>query len=301
MVDDEQDRHLPSLPPVGAEVFEEHRPRLFSLAYRMLGSAHDAQDVVQTAWLRWSAAADVRDPAAFLTTVVTRLCLDELGSARHRRETYVGPWLPEPVHTRDLGPLETAEQREQVTLAALLLLERLSPQERAVCVLRDAFDYPYADIAEILALTEPHCRQLHRRGRARLAEDAPPRFDVAPDAHVELGAKLFAAAVAGDLPALEAALAQDVVLLSDGGGVARAAQRPIRTAAKVGRFLVGISAKAMAAGEVSADIADLNGTPALLVRENGVLTTVAFFETDGVQAHRLLLVVNPQKLAAVTS
>ena len=283
------------------DVFESNRPRLFSLAYRMLGSAHDAQDVLQTAWLRWSAATEVRDAAAFLTTVVTRLCLDELGSARHRRESYAGPWLPEPVPTADLGPLETAEQREQVTLAALLLLERLSPQERAVCVLRDAFDYPYRDIAEILQRTEAHCRQLHRRARARLAEDAPPRFVVPPHAHVELGARLFAAAVAGDLAALEAALAEDVVLVSDGGGLAQAARRPITTADKVGRFLVGISAKATAAGEVGGEVADLNGGPALLVRESGVVTMAAFFESDGVRVHRLLLVVNPEKLAAVTS
>src|SRR4051794_10047221 len=193
----------------------------------MLGSAHDAEDVVQTAWLRWSVAQDVREPGAFLTTVVTRLCLDELGSARKRREAYVGPWLPEPVPTADLGPLETVEQREQVSLGALVLLERLSPQERAVCVLRDGFDYPYRDLAQVLGLTEAHCRQLHRRARARMSEDAPPRRPVDPPAHVELGAPLFAAALDGDLAGLEALLSEDAGLGADGGGGDSAAPRPV--------------------------------------------------------------------------
>ena len=283
------------------DVFEEHRPRLFSLAYRMLGSAQDAEDVVQTAWLRWSQTSDVRDPAGFLATVTTRLCLDELTSARARRETYVGPWLPEPVATSELGPVETAEQRESVTMSALVLLERLRPAERAVCVLRDAFGYPYKDIAEIVRLTEPNCRQVHRRARARLAEDAPPRFSVAPDVHVELGARLFAAALEGDLAALEALLAEDVVLVSDGGGLASAARRPITTRDKVARFVIGISAKVSAP---SASVEDLNGSPALLLREEGRLTSVVFLESDGVRVSRLSFVVNPEKLrrlAAVTS
>jgi RNA polymerase sigma-70 factor (ECF subfamily) len=287
------------------EVFEAHRQRLFSLAYRMLGSAADAEDVVQTAWLRWSSSRDVRDPAAFLTTVVARLCLDELGSARARRETYVGPWLPEPVPTSELGPLETAEQRESVSLAALTLLERLTPAERAVTVLRDAFDYPYADIAAVVGLTEANCRQLYRRARGRLAEDAPPRFDVAPTAHLELGARLFAAAAVGDLTSLEQALAADVVLVSDGGGLASAARRPVVSRNNVARFLVGIAAKAAETGPVDASVADLNGVPAMLINVAGELSSVVFAETDGALVHRLLIVVNPEKLArlaaAVTS
>ena len=284
-------------------MFEEHRQRLFSLAYRMLGSAHDAEDVVQTAWLRWTAAQDVRDPAAFLTTVVTRLCLDEIGSARKRRETYVGPWLPEPVPTADLGPLETVEQREQVTFGALLLLERLSPQERAVCVLRDGFDYPYRDLAQVLGLTEPHCRQLHRRARQRLDQDAPRRRPVDPAVHVELGARLFAAALDGDLAALEALLADDAVLVSDGGGLASAARRPVTSRSKVARFVLGVTGK-LDAATLTASVEDLNGAPALLVREAGRLSSVSFVETDGARIQRLLFVVNPVKLTripAVTS
>jgi RNA polymerase sigma factor (sigma-70 family) len=288
---------VPSLPDVD-EVFEQHRQRLFSLAYRMLGSAHDAEDVLQSAWLRWSGATDVRDPGAFLTTVVTRLCLDELGSARKRREAYVGPWLPEPVPTADLGPLETAEQREQVTLGALVLLERLSPQERAVCVLRDAFDYPYGDLAQVLGLTEPHCRQLHRRARQRLAADAPRRRPVDPALHVELGARLFAAALDGDLPALEALLADDAVLVSDGGGLASAARRPVLSRSKVARFVLGVTGK-LDAATLSAAVEDLNGAPALVVREAGRLSSVSFLETDGERIQRLLFVVNPEKLTRV--
>jgi len=281
-------------------VFEQHRQRLFSLAYRMLGSAHDAEDVVQTAWLRWSTAQDVRDPAAFLTTVVTRLCLDELTSARKRREAYAGPWLPEPVPTADLGPLETAEQREQVSLGALVLLERLSPQERAVCVLRDAFDYPYRDLAQVLGLSEPHCRQLHRRARQRLVDDAPRPRPVDAAVHVELGARLFAAALDGDLAALEALLADDVTLVSDGGGVASAARRPIRTRDKVARFVLGVTGK-LDAATLSAAVEDVNGEPAMVVREAGRISSVVFLETDGERVQRLLFVVNPEKLARVTS
>jgi RNA polymerase sigma-70 factor (TIGR02957 family) len=285
------------------DVFEEQRPRLFSLAYRMLGSAVDAEDVVQDAWLRWAQASDVREPAGFLTTVVTRLCLDVLKSARVRRETYVGPWLPEPVLTTELGPLETVEQREQVSLGALTLLERLTPAERAVCVLRDAFSYPYGEIAAVVGLGEAYCRQLHRRARARLAQDAPPRFDVPAEKHLELGAAVFAAAMAGDVGALEALLAQDVVLVSDGGGQASAARRPVVSRDHVARFLVGICAKT--AGPIEGDIADLNGAPALLGRVSGELTTVVVAESDGAQVRRLLLVVNPEKLerlaAAVTT
>ena len=281
-------------------MFEQHRQRLFSLAYRMLGSAHDAEDVVQTAWLRWSAAEDVRDPPAFLTTVVTRLCLDELGSARKRREAYVGPWLPEPVPTADLGPLETVEQREQVSLGAMVLLERLSPQERAVCVLRDGFDYPYRDLAQVLGLTEPNCRQLHRRARRRLAEDAPRLRPVDPAVHVELGARLFAAALDGDLAALEALLTDDAVLVSDGGGLASAARRPVTSRSKVARFVLGVTGK-LDPATLSSSVEDLNGAWAMVVREAGRLSSVVFLESDGERVHRMLFVVNPEKLARLAA
>ena len=287
--------------PVDADVFQEQRPRLFSLAYRMLGSATDAEDVVQSAYLRFAAARDVRDPAAFLTTVVTRLCLDELGSARARREQYVGPWLPEPVASGELGPLETAEQREQVSYAALLLLERLTPQERAVCVLRDAFGYPYAEIGRVLGLGEAHCRQLSRRARGRL-DEGRPRFAVSPEEVGELTLRLLAAAAAGEVAALEALLAADVVVVSDGGGQVSAALRPVRGRDRAARFLAGVVAKS--AQGVRVGLGDVNGAPALLAWEDGRLTTVAVVVPGRGGATALYLTVSPAKLrrleAAVT-
>jgi len=273
-------------------VFEQQRPRLFALAYRLLGSAADAEDVVQQAYLRWAGARDVREPAAFLTTVVSRLCLDELRSARVRRERYVGPWLPEPVASAELGPLETAEQRAQVSYAALLLLERLTPQERAVCVLRDAFDYPYRTIAEVVGLSDAHCRQLHRRARARLAEGRA-RFAVPAERHAELTLRLFAAAAAGEVAALEQLLAADVVVLSDGGGAVSAARRPVTGRNRAARFLAGIAARR---GPIEVRLAEVNGAPALLTLEAGRLVAVAVAEPgpDGIRA--LYLSVAPDKL-----
>jgi len=273
-------------------VFQQQRPRLFALAYRLLGSAADAEDVVQSAYLRWAGAHDVREPAAFLTTMVSRLCLDELRSARARRERYVGPWLPEPVASGELGPLETAEQRSQVSYAALLLLERLTPQERAVCVLRDAFDYPYRDVAEVVGLTDAHCRQLHRRARARLAEGRA-RFEVPAERHAELTLRLFAAAAAGEVAALEQLLAEDVVVLSDGGGAVSAARRPVSGRSRVARFLVGIAART---GPVEVRTGEVNGAPALLVLDGGRLVGVAVAEPGPAGIRALYVTVAPDKL-----
>ncbi len=204
--------------------FEEQRPALLGLAYRMLGSRGDAEDVVQEAWLRWSRAGSVDNPAAWLRTVVTRLCLDELRSARVRREAYVGPWLPEPVHTADgsLGPLDTAELRDSLSLGFLLLLERLSPAERAVFVLREAFALPYDEIASCVDRSPAACRQLHVRARGRLADDLP-----APQrtGRRELLERLLTAVATADVRGPTALLTDDAALVSDGGGVVSAARR----------------------------------------------------------------------------
>lgn len=277
--------------------FEEHRTRLFSLAYRMLGSAADAEDVVQATWERFAAVDDVRDEAALLTTIATRLCLDELRSARRRREAYVGPWLPEPVSSAELGPLETATQRESVALGALLLLERLSPAERAVCVLRDAFDYDYAGIASVLERTEAGCRQLHRRARQRLAT-GQARFDVAAGDHLALTERLFVAATLGDLAGLEELLAADVELISDGGGQVSAARRPVLGARKVAAFLVGVSRKLEPGFEVLA--AELNGVPSLLLLRDGAVTSVVQVVPAGGRVQQLLIVQAPAKLARLS-
>jgi RNA polymerase sigma-70 factor (ECF subfamily) len=191
--------------------FESQRPRLLALAYRMLGSAQDAEDVVSEAWLRWRRAKDVREVRAYLCAVVTRLCVDHLKSARVRREWPVGRPLPEPApgSATSLEPLEVVERREALELGALLLLERLSPAERGVLVLRQGFDYAYREIADVLGLGEAYCRQLHRRARARM-DGGEPRFASQPAKHAELTDRLLAASRGGDLPGLEQLLAADV-------------------------------------------------------------------------------------------
>ncbi|MFD8411192.1 RNA polymerase sigma factor SigJ [Streptomyces sp. NPDC059650] len=284
--------------------FEEHRSRMFGIAYRMLGSAGEAEDTVQDAWLRWSAAdrGDVEHPGAWLAKAVTHLCLNRLTSARARREEYVGPWLPEPVLTDSgaLGPLESAEQRDSVSMALLLLLEQLTPVERAVYVLREAFAYGHREIAGLLDLSEANCRQLHRRASARVAQgraaegrSATPgrgRFEADPARWRGLVETFLAAARDGDLARLEGMLTADVRYVSDGGGVVSAARRPVVGRDRVARFLVGALQK-YAAG-LPLDLAVVNGEPALVVGGSGVL--VVEFEDGLVRDVRA--VVNPYKL-----
>ncbi|WP_308345002.1 RNA polymerase sigma-70 factor [Streptomyces sp. ISL-94] len=275
--------------------FEEHRPRMFGIAYRMLGSAAEAEDTVQEAYLRWSAAdrSDIEHPGAWLAKVVTRLCLNSLTSARARREEYVGPWLPEPVLTGDgaLGPLESAEQREGVSMALLVLLEQLTPAERAVYVLREAFAYGHREISELLDLSEANCRQLHRRAAARVAAGAPkPRFAPDPAQWHGLVESFLTAARSGDLARLESLLSADVRYVSDGGGVVNAARRPILGRNNVARFAIGALEKYVAG--VPLTVAEVNGSPALLFGDLGVL--VVEFENGLVSGLRA--VVNPEKL-----
>jgi RNA polymerase sigma-70 factor (ECF subfamily) len=280
-----------------AEEFETLRPRLFGLAYRMLGSAEEAEDIVQDAYLRLSGAdrAGIAHLGAWLGKVVTNLCLNRLTSARARRESYVGTWLPEPVVTSDgaLGPLESAEQRDAVSVAMLVLLERLTPTERAVYVLREAFGYGHREIAEVLDLGEANCRQLHRRALKRL-EAAESRFEPAPERQRELVASFLAAAREGDLASLEKLLADDVVWWSDGGGKVSAALRPILGREKVLRFLVGATQK-YAAG-LSFTQEEINGAGAVLLWADGTLIGVTAFEyRDGLVASARM-VMNPDKL-----
>jgi RNA polymerase sigma-70 factor (TIGR02957 family) len=278
--------------------FEAQRGRLFSIAYRILGSATDAEDAVQDAYLRWRTAADVRDAEAYLVRIVTRLAVDRLHSVRARREGYLGPWLPEPVLTGPgtAEPLDTVEQRESVSFAVLLLLERLSPTERAVFVLRGVFDYGYPELAEMLDITPDHCRQLYSRARAHLAEERR-RFHASRQAHADLTRRLLAATSGGDLDRLQALLCEDAVVLTDGGGRVRAALRPIIGRAAVARFLLGISP----AGPVAVEMAlvEVNGTPGLIATEAGRLTSVGLVEADGERARRIYVVVNPDKLRCI--
>lgn len=280
------------------DAFEEHRPTLLGLAYRLLGSMWDAEDVVQEAWLRWSRTDQtvVREPRGFLITVVSRLALDQLGSARVRRESYVGPWLPEPVATTSLGPLDTVELRETVSYATLHLLERLTPPERAVFVLREAFALPYDEIAVILESSAATCRQLHHRAAQRLSQETGA-FTPTADEHAELLTRFLAAAGGGDFEALAALLSEDAVSWNDGGGRRRAPLRPIRGRAAVVRFLTAMAERFPVTG---LQILDVNGVPGVLlaVGEERQFLTVGI--RDGL-IHEVFNIRNPDKLRHLTA
>lgn len=281
----------------GLAEFEALRPRLFGVAYRMLGSATDAEDVLQDAWLRWQTVdrSTVRSPEAFLVRMVTNLCLTALDSARARREVYVGPWLPEPVLTADgeLGPLDDAVQRETVSFALLALLERLPPAERAAYVLREAFGYSAREVAELIDTSEANARQLHSRARRHVALDE--RRTVDPKTWVDLVQRFFAAAREGDVESLETMLAADAISASDGGGVVSAARRVVEGREKVARFMAGLLTKFGDALEPT--LMEVNGEPAIVARRGGALASVLFVETDGAVVSGLRLVLNPEKLA----
>ncbi|MBK3559220.1 RNA polymerase sigma-70 factor [Streptomyces sp. MBT56] len=287
---------------VATEIFEEHRPVLTGVAYRMLGRVADAEDVVQEAWLRWSAAAreDVREPRAFLVRITTRLAVDRLRHLRSRRETYPGTWLPEPVVT-DFGPTppDTAERAvlaDSVSLAVLVVLESLSPLERAVFVLREAFGFPYAEIAAALDRTEAAVRQLAGRAR-RHVEERKPRYDVDPAERRDLTERFLAAASGGGIEQLLALLAPDVRLVSDGGGKAKAALRTIETADKVGRFLFTVAAGLDPDGEIR--VMELNGGPAVVFFTGGKADTVFQIEVSQGVIQCAYIIRNPDKLSGL--
>lgn len=281
-----------------AAVFAEQRPRLFGLAYRMLGSVADAEDVVQDAFLRWQEAVEretpVESPSAYLTTIVSRRCLDELRSARRRREEYVGPWLPEPLLTDEgLDPARTTELTDTLSTAFLVVLEALSPGERAAFLLHDVFGYGYEELARILGRGEPACRQLVARARRRLAERRP-RFDVSPDEHARLLDEFLHAASRGDLDGLVGLLAEDAVLQADGGGVARAARHPIYGADRVARWVLGVLEKASSTARF--EVAPVNGLPGIVMRDGDALVSVASLDVRDGRIQGIYVVANPDKL-----
>ncbi len=282
-----------------ADVFERHRPLLTGVAYRMLGSMWDAEDIVQDAYLRWlrSDWDAVDNPRAFLITITSRLALDRLKSAQVTREAYVGPWLPEPADTGALGPLDSAELRDTVSFATLHMLERLSPPERAVFVLREAFALPFENISEVVGLTPENCRQLLVRGRRHLTSGRP---QPAPSAeqHRRLLSEFFEAARTGDLATLNNLLAEDVIAWNDGGGRVRAALRPISGRAKVIAFVRGLVERYPL--DDSTLLEDVNGQPALHVRLDGG-DQLLLIQTSGDQIVALYGVLNPEKLRLVSS
>jgi RNA polymerase sigma-70 factor (ECF subfamily) len=286
------------------DVFEEHRPVLTGVAYRMLGRIADAEDVVQEAWLRWSAQArdDVREPRGYLVRTTTRLAIDRLRHVQSRRESYVGPWLPEPIAT-DFGPSvpDTAEQAvlaDSVSLAVLVVLESLSPLERAVFVLREAFGFPYAEIATTLDKSEAAVRQLAGRARKHV-DERKHRYDVDPAECRDLTERFLSAAAGGDLAGLLSLLAPDVRLVGDSGGKSKAPLRVIESADKVGRFLVAVSQEPIP--DVEIRLVELNGAPALIVLSGGKPDTVLQVEVLDGRIQCVYIIRNPDKLAALAS
>ncbi|MDV2475419.1 RNA polymerase sigma-70 factor [Rhodococcus zopfii] len=291
-----------------AELFERSRNRLEAIAYRLLGSAGDAEDAVQDTYLRWHAAARdrIENPEAWLTKVLTNLCLNQLTSARARRETYVGQWLPEPLLAGDrmLGPADTAEQKDTVSMALLTLLERLSPNERVVYVLREAFGYPHREIAGILGLTESNCQQIHRRARQHLAADRV-RTDIDAVTAATITEHFVAAALSGDTEPLVAMLTADVVSIADGGGRMPARRGPVTGAAAVARYLRGLfrptdSKRAVIGGSPALYAAVVNGGPAVLVELDGRVVGVVCLDLRDRRVAGLHLQVNPDKLERIT-
>jgi RNA polymerase sigma-70 factor, ECF subfamily len=273
---------------------DDLRPLLFSIAYRMLGSVAEAEDVVQEAYLRRESAGAVDNERAFMTTVTSRLAIDVLRSARVRRETYVGDWLPEPLVEAEAPAVVEAE--ESVSLAMLVLLERLNPVERAVFVLRESFDIDFAQIAAIVDRSEANCRQILTRARKRLADDEP-RFDADPAERRALASRFLAAAREGDLQGLVSLLAPDAVLIGDGGGVARSIPHPMHGAAAIAKAIVGFYGQVDALG-VTLEPAWVNGQPGFrTVDPEGRLVNVVGLDVVEGRVASIYSMLNPAKLS----
>lgn len=282
---------------MNAEEFEAYRGLLFSIAYRMTGSAADAEDLVQDAYVRYASADRdvVRDVKAFLVTILTRLALDRLKSAQHKREEYIGPWLPEPVFTGIEGdPYARAARDEKIEMALLRTLERLSPQERAVLLLYEVLEHDHSEIAELLDITPASSRQLLHRAKERVAAEKQ-RFAPPPDQQRRLIESFIGAVARGDVDSLREMLASDVVATADGGGKSFAAKRPVSGADAVAKMFVGIARKFGTGVEVS--IEEVNGVPALIGRKDGAIGNILMFEFDRDRIAEVISLVNPDKLA----
>ena len=297
--------------PDAARVFDEHRGLLVSVAYRVLGSVTDAEDTVQEAWLRWSGVdhTEVADPRAFLVRVTTRLAIDRLRRAKARRESYVGPWLPEPILTGRGDLAEDAAMAESVSMAMLVVLETLSPLERAVFVLREAFGMPHSEIADVLGRKEEAVRQLARRARGHVRERRT-RFDADRTEQRRVTERFLEAATGGDLEGLMAVLSPGVTLVADGGGRALAPRRPVQGAEKVARFLVAIANEEKTArflesvgsepsGEIRLHPTQVNGGPGLVITAGGEPVSALVLDVYDGMVRTIRLVANPEKLAGV--
>lgn len=291
-LDAESDEHKD-----GLSAFTEVRPRLFGIAYRMLGSAAEAEDIVQDVWLRWQATdrSVVENPPAFLATITTRMCINFAQSAHSRRETYVGPWLPEPVDTSS-DPALGAERGEALGLAILLLLEKLSPTERAAYVLREAFDYSYREIADILQIEEANARQLVSRARKHIADGR--RTTASLEEQRRLLEAFIRAAQEGDMAALENLFAEDVVSYSDGGGIVRTAARaPVSGRERVAKFIAAFASHFWTG--MTLTWVQTNGQASVLMSRDGVPVALATIDASAEGIDQIMWIMRPSKLAAI--
>jgi RNA polymerase sigma-70 factor (ECF subfamily) len=291
----------PPTEPIGGqsqvEVFHQHRALLFSIAYRMLGTVADAEDMLQETFLRWQGATqvDIQSPRAFLATVITRLCINQLQSARAKREEYFGQWLPEPLMTE-----QAAESRaisgidDSLSTAFLVLLERLTPLERAVFLLREVFEYEYAEIAGMLSQSETNCRQILRRAKQHVKEDRP-RFDASPRERESLLQQFLEATSNGEMQGLLALLSKDVVLYTDGGGKATAVPNPVYGADRVARFFLSTPGQLVTASIVKR-IAQINGQPGIVTYLQGRPFGVLTLDVEDGRIRNIYIVRNPDKL-----
>src|SRR5215469_13691023 len=288
--------------PDGLEIFSELRPLLFSIAYRMLGTVMDAEDMVQETFVRWQRSdhKKVQSPKTWLSTVITRLCINHLKSARVQRERYVGPWLPEPlVSEAAAGPAAANPLLgESLSLAFLVLLETLSPIERAVFLLREVFDYEFGEIAQIVQKSEANCRQLLTRARKHIAARRP-RFETAPEQTQKVVEEFEHTVLSGDVQSLMQILAKDAVLISDGGGKARAVLRPIVGAEPISRLIIGAAAKFGSPTQVLRHL-PVNGLPGTIAWENDRVIRVIVFGIQEGKIQSVFIITNPDKLRHLT-
>lgn len=281
--------------------FEAARPKLFGIAYRMLGTVADAEDVLQDAYLRFAASkpADLRSVEAWLVTIVTRLCLDRIKSAQAQREVYVGPWLPEPLMAGQPpeanDPAEHMADLESISFAFVLLLQSLTPEERAVFLLREVFEYDYAEIAAFIGKGEDACRQLFSRAKKHIAEHRP-RIKTTPEEHQRVLAGFMQAVSTGDLAGLMQLMSTDVTLATDGGGKASAATHPLHGPDHVARFVIGLAKKASG---LSFDVVPVNGQFGILIRNEGKLETMTVLDIAEAHIRAVYFIRNPDKLTRV--
>jgi RNA polymerase sigma-70 factor (ECF subfamily) len=279
------------------EIFQQYRSLLFSVAYRMLGTRADAEDMLQETYLRWQkvSEAEIRDPRAFLVTVITRLCINQLQSARARREQYFGQWLPEPLVSQATDESSAfSDLNESLSIAFLMLLERLTPTERAVFLLREVFEYEYAEIAEMLGHSEANCRQILKRAKHHVTQDRP-RFDTSPQKRQTLLKEFLEATSEGNMEGLLALLASDVVLYADGGGKATAVPNPIYGAEKVARFFIGAREKLLPNNLVQS-FAQINGQLGVVAYHEDRVFGVLTIDISGERIRNIYIVRNPEKL-----